>query len=278
MPRFTSYDGTTLAYRVLGHGRPLLCLAGGAGRASAYLGDLGGLSRHRRLVVLDNRGTGDSDTPADPATYRRDRLSHDVDALRRHLGLDRIDLLGHSAGAGIAFTYATDHPDRLEHLVLLTPALRAVDLTPTAQDWARHLESRSREPWFADAAAALERLNSGGGDHDDRMAAAPLFYGRWDDAARAHADAEKTQRSLEALAGYWAEGAFTPGITRRALREVDIPVLVHAADADPISPPHRCADLVDLMPTATLTVQRGGHFPWLDDPDHLVATLAGFLG
>ncbi|HEX6345397.1 alpha/beta hydrolase [Umezawaea sp.] len=279
MPRFTSYDGTRLAYHERGSGEPLLCLPGGAGRAAAYLGDLGGLSAHRRLVLLDNRGTGDSEAPADPATYRRDRLAHDVEALRRHLDLARIDLLGHSAGAGIAMSYATDHPDRLRRLVLLSPALRAVDLTPTAEDWARHLGSRAHEPWFPAASAALDLLNAGGAGHDERVTAAPLFYGRWDDTARAHAEAERGQRSLPALRGYWASGAFTPGVTRRALVGLDVPVLVYTADRDPVSPPHRCAELAELIPTATLTVQRGGgHFPWLDDPRHLVAEIAGFLG
>ena len=42
-------------------------------QASAYLGDLGGLSAHRSLVLLDLRGTGESAIPADPATYRCDR-------------------------------------------------------------------------------------------------------------------------------------------------------------------------------------------------------------
>ncbi len=281
MPRFASHDGTRLAYHLLGDGggRPLLCLPGGAGRASAYLGDLGGLAGHRRLVLLDNRGTGDSDPPADPATYRRDRLAADVDALREHLGLDRIDLLGHSAGAGIAMAYAYDHPDRLSSLVLLTPALRAVDLTPTADDWTRHLESRSDQPWFPTASAALDLLNAGHGTHDVRVTAAPLFYGRWDAAAQAHADAERDQRCIAALEGYWAPGAFTPGTTRRALRELDVPVLVYAGDADPIAPPYRCAELAELIPTARLTVQRGGgHFPWLDDPRHLIGEIAAFLG
>src|SRR4029450_2944157 len=45
---------------------PLVCLPGGPGRAADYLGDLGGLSAHRQLVLLDNRGTGASATPAAP--------------------------------------------------------------------------------------------------------------------------------------------------------------------------------------------------------------------
>jgi len=58
MGRFASYDGTELSYRLLGDGPPLVCLPGGPGRAAEYLGDLGGLSRSRSLILLDSRGVG----------------------------------------------------------------------------------------------------------------------------------------------------------------------------------------------------------------------------
>jgi pimeloyl-ACP methyl ester carboxylesterase len=58
MPAFAAADGTELAYHVRGAGAPLVCVPGGPMRASAYLGDLGGLSAHRQLIMLDLRGTG----------------------------------------------------------------------------------------------------------------------------------------------------------------------------------------------------------------------------
>ncbi|NGO73341.1 alpha/beta hydrolase, partial [Streptomyces sp. SB3404] len=61
MPHYTSYDGARLAYRTLGEASasaPLVCLAGGPAREAAYLGDLGGLSAYRPLVIPDSRGTG----------------------------------------------------------------------------------------------------------------------------------------------------------------------------------------------------------------------------
>ena len=82
MPIFASYDGTEIGYRVLGDGPPLVCLPGGPGRAAEYLGDLGGVSVSRQLVLLDPRGVGLSADPADPATLRVDLLVRDVDALR----------------------------------------------------------------------------------------------------------------------------------------------------------------------------------------------------
>ena len=110
MPTFASYDGTEIYYREVGDGAPLVCLPGGPARAGVYLGDLGGLSRHRRLIVPDQRGSGNSADPADPATLRVDRLVEDVEALRVHLGLERMDLLAHSAGAVLATMYAAARP------------------------------------------------------------------------------------------------------------------------------------------------------------------------
>jgi pimeloyl-ACP methyl ester carboxylesterase len=133
MPVFVSYDGTEIGYRVLGDGRPLVCLPGGPGRAAEYLGDLGGVSASHQLVLLDPRGVGLSADPADPATLRVDLLVRDVDALRAHLGLNRIDLLAHSAGAVLATLYAAAHPQRLSRLILVTPGLAAVGVGPTGE-------------------------------------------------------------------------------------------------------------------------------------------------
>jgi pimeloyl-ACP methyl ester carboxylesterase len=105
-----------------------VCLPGGPGRTPGYLGDLGGLGGCRELILPDTRGTGESAVPADPATYRCDRLARDVEALRAELGLERIDLLGHSAGGSVALRYAAARPERIGHLVLLSPGPQSLGL------------------------------------------------------------------------------------------------------------------------------------------------------
>ncbi|MFS8099105.1 alpha/beta hydrolase [Lentzea alba] len=278
MARFTSFDGTELAYREAGEGAPLLVLAGGPGRASEYLETLGGLDAARRLIILDNRGTGESDEPEDPFTYRRDMLVRDVEMLRRHLGLARVDVLGHSAGAGIAMGYAADFPDRVGKLVLLTPALRSVGLSPEQSDWDTFLASRSDQPWFESATTALERNAAGDDSVENRVAASPLLYARWDERAQAHANAELGQWKFHVALGYNAEGAFVPGVLRRAMADFDHPVLVYACTVDPISPVRRCAELAELFPHATLYVHEGvGHYPWVEEPDQVAKQIATFL-
>ncbi|MCR3753883.1 alpha/beta fold hydrolase [Lentzea californiensis] len=279
MARFTSFDGTELAYREMGEGAALVVLAGGPGRASEYLETLGGLDASRRLVVLDNRGTGSSDEPVDPFTYRRDMLVRDVEMLRRHLGLDVVDVLGHSAGAGIAMGYAADFPGRVGKLVLLTPALRSVGLSPEQSDWDVFLAARADRPWFEGATAALARNAAGDDSVQNRVAASPLLYARWDERAQQHADAELGQWKYEVALGYNAEGAFVPGVLRRALADFGNPVLVYACSEDPISPVRRCVQLAELFSDVTVYVHEGvGHYPWVEDPLRVSAQVAAFLG
>ncbi|MFD6797091.1 alpha/beta fold hydrolase [Streptomyces cyaneofuscatus] len=277
MPTFSAYDTTPLAYHLVGEGEPLICLPGGPMRASAYLGDLGGLSAVRQLVLLDLRGTGESAAPEDPSTYRCDRLVADVEALREHLGLDRIDLLAHSAGANLALLYAARHPERLRSLTLITPSTRAAGIEVTDQDLREAAALRSGEPWYAEARAAQEALLAGGPFAELWPAVRPLTYGRWDEAARAHAAASAGQTNPEAR-GRYDDGAYDPAATLPALRELAVPVLVLAGEYDGHPSPDRATELAALFPYAEFTVQRGaGHFPWLDDPGAFSRTVAAFL-
>jgi pimeloyl-ACP methyl ester carboxylesterase len=161
VPCFASYDGTQICYRVLGDGPPLVCLPGGPGRAAEYLGDLGGLSASRQLVLLDPRGVGASADPADPASFRADRLVSDVESLRVHLGLDRMDLLAHSAAAILATLYAAACPHHLSSLILITPGLAAVGVEESEEQGRAALARRAAEPWYPEALAALEQIMTG---------------------------------------------------------------------------------------------------------------------
>jgi pimeloyl-ACP methyl ester carboxylesterase len=278
MATFHGADGTRLAYHQAGEGDPLICLPGGPMQASAYLGDLGGLSAHRSLVLLDLRGTGESAVPADPTSYRCDRLVDDVEALRAHLGRDRVDLLGHSAGGSLAVLYAARHPDRIGRLALVNPSALAVGLEISDSDRRQVAELRRGEPWFPDAFAALERIWSGEATDADWTAIAPFTYGRWDAASQAHLAREASQKNQDAAAVYYSAGALDPEATRSALAHLGAPVLVVAGEYDVALPPKRAAEYAGLFPAAQLAVQpAGGHFPWLDDPQWLVRTLAGFL-
>jgi proline iminopeptidase len=277
MAHFTSYDGAKLAYHRTGSGPPLVCLPGGPGLGPGYLGDLGGLGRSRELILADTRGTGDSEAPADPVAYRCDRIARDVEALRAELGLQQMDLLGHSAGGTVALLYAAAHPERIGHLILLTPSVRALGLTFSDEEQQAAMRRRSAEPWFEAAWAAAEAADNGDDSAETALAYQPFLYGRWDDAARAHA-MTASGHGGPARAVFYAEGAFDPPATRAGLARLTVPVLLYAGDVDVASPPELLAQAAALFPGWDFTVQPGaGHFPWLDDPAWCSGALSAFL-
>jgi proline iminopeptidase len=242
---------------------------------SAYLGELGGLSRHRQLIMFDLRGTGGSGTPVDVSSYRCDRLVDDVESLRDHLGLDSIDLLAHCAGANLAVRYVERHPASVRTLTLITPSVIGVGITVPPKVRRATALLRKDEPWFPDAFRALETIMSGAPGAGAAEAVAPFFHGRWDHPAQVLHAAADDQRNAEAAAVFASEGAFDPAATRAALGRFEGRVLVVAGEVDLNSPPAAVAEFAGLFPHPEYVVQPGaGHFPWLDDAERFVATTA----
>jgi pimeloyl-ACP methyl ester carboxylesterase len=277
MRRFRSWDGTELAYRPAGSGPPLVCIPGGPGQAVEYLGELGGLTSHRTLILLDNRGTGASQAPRDPATYRVDRLVLDVEALREHLGLDRMDLFGHSASGGICLLYAAGHPHRLDHLVLVAPSLRVAGI-PSDLGVDDVLALREREPWYADAVAALYAEATSARELERyKWLAAPLLYRQWNAAAQAQTAAEPAQFAQPAPEGFYNRFEPDQELPER-LAALTAPVLIVAGEYDIWPTSTAVRRLAALFGNADLAVlPRIGHFPWVDDPGSFVATVNEFL-
>lgn len=119
--------GATIFYETLGSGTatPLVVVNGGPGFDHTYLHVSGAwetLAKNRRVVLYDQRGTGQSSKVAKDVTYTLADQIDDLGALRAHLGLERMDLLGHSWGGFLVMAYAARHPDRIAHLMIVDSA------------------------------------------------------------------------------------------------------------------------------------------------------------
>lgn len=273
MISFTSYDGTVLVCHERGEGPALVCLPGGPGRSSRYLGDLGGLAARRRLFLLDNRGTGESAAPLDQDTYAMDRMVADVEALRVRLGLERMDLLGHSAAGGLASLYAARYPERIGHLVLVTPIVHPAGIEMTDEQWCSQIERRADESWYESRLPDLMAWDAG--DESRRLGAQPFFYSPWNEAAEAHAT-RFADRSPEAAKRFHAD--MPPAEkTRAGLAKVTAPVLVIAGERDPGPLPAHAAELAGIFPRGTSVVLPGAHYPWVTAPETFAEAVEGFL-
>ena len=279
MSAFVAPDGTRLAYTELGQGPPLLCLPGGPGRASAYLEELGGLSAERTLIRLDTRATGHSEVPADPSSLRFDRLAADVEALREHLSLEQVDVLGHSAGCLVAQAWAAAHPGRVHSLVLVTPTDRLQG--GQRADVAAIRQGRQGQDWYAEAAEAQAALADAPPAQQQALVRAtrPFFYGRWDERTQAHAATADRQSSKRAELGFGAgiQDVDLAGMLA-VLAELDVPVLVLGGERDALTGVASVALVAGSFPRAQTVVLPGaGHFPWVDEPEAFRAAVSGFL-
>jgi proline iminopeptidase len=112
--------GVRIWYLVRGSGSVLVIQPGGAGGgmdATIYVETLRPLEEAHTVVYYDPRGIGRSGR-SDPARYTLDEYVKDLEALRRHLGIDALDLAGHSHGGSVALKYALAYPERVARLLL----------------------------------------------------------------------------------------------------------------------------------------------------------------
>ncbi|PKO65742.1 MAG: prolyl aminopeptidase [Betaproteobacteria bacterium HGW-Betaproteobacteria-16] len=112
--------GHRMAYRTVGNpqGEPWLLVHGGPG-SSCQPGMLAPLDLARQWVIApDQRGCGASRPRGKTAASTTQALVADLEALRRHLGVDCWSLLAGSWGTVVALAYAQAHPERVRRLVL----------------------------------------------------------------------------------------------------------------------------------------------------------------
>ncbi len=108
--------GVRYGYELHGAGAPLLLLHGGLGTLEMFGPVLKRLAKRRLVIAVDLYGHGRTaltDRPVDPIA-----MGDDMASLARTLGFERVDALGFSFGAMVAFRLAVQHPEAVDKLIL----------------------------------------------------------------------------------------------------------------------------------------------------------------
>lgn len=278
---FTTSDGRKLTYRKLGHGPALICHPGGPGFSSSYFGDLAGLWEQYTLILLNPRGTGGSDRPADPRAYQIDDYVADVEELRQHFNADQILLLGHSHGGVVAQAYAAQHPDRVRRLVLASTLAR---FAPEQEHAMREgMDKRSGQPWFSDAVVALDHEQAGHFESDQELSELvfrelPLYFAHFGPVEAGYLDTQRSDTINADALRLFNQDIFTTFDLRSRLPEIKAPTLVITGDEDFICGP-MCAEEIcaGIQGARTVIVGDAGHYVFVEQAQPFHDEVAEFL-
>ncbi len=235
---FVTADGCRLAYEVVGDGAPVLWQHGLGANREQPAEVFPPVSGWRR-ITLECRGHGESEL-GDPAQLSIVQFSADALALLNHLAIDSAVVGGISLGAAIGLRLAALHPERVRGLVLARPAW--VDAPSLETQAAYHEVAEMIRQYGVDEgarrfeqSARLARIERVAPDNAKSLR---WFFTR-----------PRPQTTVELLSRIPLDW---PGITRQALRGIDVPTLVIGNAADDAHPLAYAQQLAELLPQATL--------------------------
>ena len=232
-----------IAYDVRGHGRPLVLVQGvGIGRWG-WEPVVDRLARRFRVISVDNRGVGASDTP--PGHFSTRSMAQDVLAVLDHAGIQQASVLGTSLGGMIAQELALAHPERVDRLVLIGQYYNSSGkVTGGLDDQLR----AGGDQVMGFLRAEYDQVSPDGPDHF------PVVYAKM----------------LQML-------ATEPELDLGSLAAVGAPTLVLQGDRDEVTLEHGAA-VAAALPQARLAVLPGTHLLPMENPEVVNALLLWFLG
>ncbi len=277
---FRTIHGYRRAFRMAGSGPALLLIHGIGDDSSTWQEVIPHLAEKYTVIAPDLLGHGRSDKPR--ADYSVAAYANGMRDLLSVLGIEKVTVIGHSLGGGVAMQFAYQFPGKVERLVLVSsggvtkdvhPVLRMVSV-PVVSEVLKLLRLPGAMPAMRLAGSALGQLNSSplrpGGVFHDASDLLRILGGLPDPTA-----CEAYLRTLRAVVDW--RGQVVTMLDRSYLTE-DLPVQLIWGDRDTVIPVGHAYLAHSAMPGSRLEVFRGaGHFPFRDDPLRFLKVVENFL-
>ena len=260
--------------RGTGDGVPLVVLHGGPGFAHTYLLSSSvwdKFGKDRPVVFYDQRGTGKSTIKKSSGSCTLEDQIDDLEALRRHLGYSRIDLLGHSWGGFLGMAYTARHTGEVTHLILVDSAAPRLKDTvflfnyifPETTERRKKLESEidlgDKNAIMADTAAKFSMLCYSPEKREALVASAGNTAYNYDVNQAVWADVEGIDLTPE-------------------IKKFTLPTLVITGRFDINVAPLVALRIHELIPKSRFVVfERSGHLPFFEEPEGFFLIVNEFI-
>ena len=239
-----SIGDADIYYEEKGEGPPLMLVPGLSGTGSFFISQVPEFSKSFRTIVHDHRGAGRSTHSR--IRYSIEQMAEDTLRLMDALGVDSAHLVGHSTGGAIGQVIATEHPERLQSLVL--------SATWAGPDpyFRRMFESRKQTLLDSGVEAYLKASSL--------VQSTPRWVSDNDEfLAELHRITAESAAPVEVMAS--RIDAILRHDRRSRLLQILVPTLVIVARDDMITPQFYSEELASAIPGAKLIVlEGGGHF------------------
>jgi pimeloyl-ACP methyl ester carboxylesterase len=272
--RYRTIHGHRRAFRMAGSGPAVLLLHGIGDSSESWVDVMDDLARDHTVIAPDLLGHGESAKPR--ADYSVAAYANGMRDLLEVLDIDRVTVVGHSLGGGVAAQFAYQYPERCERLVLVATGGVARDVTvllrvaslPLAEVFLLPLRFLPRG---ITGPVLLEGLRLLGNDiARDRDEFRKVFSRLHDDEARV-----AFSRTLRSVVD-WRGQVVT--LRDRCYLAEAIPTLVVWGARDGVIPASHASLLKAAMPDARLEVfEEAGHAPHHADLGRFLALLRDFL-
>ncbi|HSF97775.1 MAG TPA: alpha/beta fold hydrolase [Ornithinibacter sp.] len=272
--RTVTLHGHTFSYSDSGSGPALLFIHGllGSQRQWAHLVDR--LDEDHRVIVPDLFGHGDSAKPM--GDYSLGAHAATLRDLLDRLEIDRVTIVGHSLGGGIAMVFSYLFPERVERLVLVSsgglgrevsPLLRSATL-PGAEYVLPVIASGWMRDRLASAGRALQKVGVNPGSDITQVWQGFTSLG----------DADTRRAFLATTRAVIDPGGQSVTAHDYLPEAAPIPTLVVWGTKDRMIPAWHAASATASIPGCRVELFQGaGHFPHLDDPDRFADVVREFV-
>ena len=226
------------------------------------------LSEQFHLVVLDQRGHGDSDWAGD-GDYSIEAQQKDIDGFVQAVGLDGFTLMGHSMGGRNSYVWASRHPGALKALVI-------VDTGPQAQRAGANRIQRFKElPDELDSFDEfVQRVQEYTGRSQEQVLGALKYSIRQRPDGKWTWKYDKVMRTPGARPTGW-----TPEQLWECVGKIDCPTLVLRGDSSDIFAEETMRQMDQVIPDCTtVTISNAGHLVQGDNPAEFLVEVGKFLG
>ena len=276
---FIELKDAKIYYQSYGSGTPVIVVHGGPGLDHTYLlPQLADLSDEHKLIFYDQRGSGKSEAVVDSTTITLDNFVEDLEALRRELKIEKVNLLGHSWGGFLAMNYALKYPDNIDKIILISTIPASSDYVP------EFLEQRENRRTEEDKILLNEIMSSENflnGDAEFMENFTRLFFKSY--FHNQELVNELTLNFSERTAGNFIpiytlmSKYFTDYDLSQQLSELQNKIFLIHGDDDVI-PLLYIEELNSILPNAELVILKDcGHFPFVENKTDLIKNCNNFL-